>query len=201
MSNVKSPFLIYSNFISPLMCSKLLTDIEQLAEDDGLCLLKSKINLTTLCSDKIKELLPNIMNHYEITINDMTPPSLYELKQGSEISPNCDNSRHLNGKWVQIFPRDISGYIALCNYNDNIPFDDTFEVYGGKFEFPQHEFGFNPQIGTLILYPSGPHFIHKNTTIECGSLYYIQFFLKSVDPYLYNPANFPGDYTTWFREV
>jgi hypothetical protein len=183
------------------MCDKITSNYAQIIEDDGLCILKPQVNLSTIITEKINEIIHDIMTYYDTNILDITIPTLYELKQGANNKPQCDSSNHLNGKWVQTFPRDISGYIALCNYNDNIPFDEKFEVYGGKLEFPQHQFGFNPQIGTLILHPSGPHFIHQHTTMEYGNLFYIQFFLKSEVPYLYNPTNFPGDYTTWFKEI
>lgn len=203
MSDVKSPFLIYPNFLSPLMCDKILSmrDLTPEAEDTGLCIINPNIDLNSIIAEKVNDILPEVIKHYNTNILDMTVPILYELKQGANNPPQADNSRHLNGKWVQVFPRDISGYIALCNYNDNVPFDGNFEVYGGKYEFPQHEFGFNPQIGTLILHPSGPHFIHQHTPMEYGNLFYIQFFFKSENTYLYNPADFPGDYTNWFREV
>ena len=201
MSDIKSPFLIYPNFLSPLMCGDLTTNHKLIEEDDGLCLLKAKLDLTSIITDKINEIIYDIMSHYDIEILDITPPMFYELKQNSINKPQCDSSRFLNEKWVQVFPRDLSGYIALCNYNDKVPFDEKFEVYGGKLEFPQHDFGFNPQVGTLILYPSGPHFIHQHTVISYGDLFYIQFFLKSNVPYLYSPEHFPGDYTTWFKEI
>ena len=201
MSDTKSPFYIITKFISPLMCNDLITNHQIINEDDGLYLLQPKVDLTSLITEKVNDIIHEVSSHYDINLLDLTPPALYKLHEGATNPPQSDSSKHMNGKWVQLFPRDISGYIALSDYNDESPFDSAFEVYGGKLEFPQHQFGFNPQRGTLILYPSGPHFIHQHTIIEYSELYYIQFFIKADIQYIYTPKNFPGDYTTWFKEM
>ena len=201
MNDVKSPFMIIPQFISPLMCDDIASNNTPLIDEDGLCILKPRMDLLSFIKEKIEDMMPIIAGYYDINPTDLDPPVLYKLSENVEPVATCDSSKYINSKWVQIYPRDISGYIALSNFNDKVPFDTQYEVYGGKLEFPQHQFGFNPQIGTLILYPSAPHFIHQHTIIQCGTLYYIQFFIKADVPYLYKPTNFPGDYTTWFREV
>jgi hypothetical protein len=90
--------------------------------------------------------------------------------------------------------------LFLTDYNDKPPFDEDYEVFGGKLEFPQHQFGFNPQRGTLIAFPSEPHFINMVSSILVGSLYLTKFHIATKSPLLYDPNKFPGNYNTWLRE-
>ena len=83
MSDIKSPFLIYQNFISPLMCDKITSNYAQIIEDDGLCILKPQVNLSTIITEKINEIIHDIMTYYDTNILDITIPTLYELKQGA----------------------------------------------------------------------------------------------------------------------
>ena len=89
----------------------------------------------------------------------------------------------------------------LSDYSENYPFDSDYEVYGGKLEFPQHDFGFNPERGTLIMYPSGPHFINAFSEVLAGDLFAARFHFGTHMPFLYNPEEFPGDYTNWFSDL
>ena len=73
-------------------------------------------------------------------------------------------------------------------------------MYGGKLEFPQWGFGFNPQRGTMIVFPSGPHFINATTKVLVGELYQVKIQMTAQVPLLFNPAEYPGDYKQWFRE-
>jgi hypothetical protein len=102
---------------------------------------------------------------------------------------------------MRLYNRDFTGVIFLSDYQEQVPFDDEYEVFGGKLEFYSHKFGFNPQRGTLIIFPSDPHFINATSPIQAGDLFQIRFHITCTQPYLYNPKNFPGNYTTWFNET
>ncbi len=87
------------------------------------------------------------------------------------------------------------------DYNDQPPFDKEFEVFGGKLEFLQHNFGFNPRRGLGVIFPSDPHFLNLTSSIEYGELYQIRFQLQTETMFLYKPEEFPGDYSVWFKDI
>jgi hypothetical protein len=111
----------------------------------------------------------------------------------------CENSEFLRQKWLRTKARDFTCILFLSDYQEKIPFEQEFEVYGGKLEFVQHKFGFNPKRGTLIVFPSDPHFINITTPILAGDLFQVRIQIAAKSPYLYNPQDFPGNYTTWFK--
>ena len=103
-------------------------------------------------------------------------------------------------KWVRVKDRDITCVLFLSDYQSTPPIDEDYEVYGGKLEFPQHGFGFNAQRGTLIAFPSVPHFINGVASIMAGNLYLARFHIATDSPLLYDHTKFPGTYKDWLRE-
>jgi hypothetical protein len=88
--------------------------------------------------------------------------------------------------------------LFLSDYQESPSFDSEYEVYGGKLEFPQHAFGFNPRRGTLVLFPSDPHFINVTSDVFVGELFQSRLQLAASTPYFYDSEMFPGNYTQWF---
>ena len=123
------------------------------------------------------------------------------LAQGVKTEPECASSQYLRKKWVKTRDRDLTAFLFLSDYCDNEYFDGEYEVYGGKLEFPQHNFGFNPERGTLIVFPSDPHFIYANAPIVAGDLIRVKLNFAAKEHVLFQPAEFPGDYTTWFKNT
>lgn len=119
---------------------------------------------------------------------------------GAHEPMHAENSIYQNGKWFRVKDRDLTCVLFLSDYQDKPPFDDEYEVYGGKLEFPQHGFGFNPQRGTLVVFPSVPQFVNGIAPILAGSLYLAKFHFATKTPLMYDPRKFPGNYTTWLRE-
>jgi len=113
----------------------------------------------------------------------------------------CENSHFLRGKWLRTKQRDLTGVLFLVDYQDEPPLAAEFEVYGGRLEFPQHGFGFNPKRGTLIVFPSDPHFINITTKVLIGDLFQARIQIAAKAPYIYNPQEFPGNYTRWFASL
>lgn len=187
---IRSPFIIKHDFISPQLCESISAKYNTPeAEDD---------ELSSIIFDKLQEINDDIIATYEIDVVELENPIIYTLPQQTDTKPICENSKHLRKKWVQVYFRDITGIIFLSTTNMHPPFDADYEVYGGKLEFPQHGFGFNSNRGVMIMYPSGPHFINKFTPPEAGNLQYIKFHLKSSERFMYQPNQYPGDYTSWF---
>ena len=203
MATQKSPFYIVENFISPKLCEQIVIDMDYYVPDtnpDGKAIKMEKHHerCEKIIFDKFQPLIRNLESHYNFKHRGTEMMKFQFLAQGTTTEPQCDNSAWVRKKWARCKDRDFSVILFLSDYQDTIPFDNDFEVYGGKYEFAQHGFGFNPQRGTLIVYPSGPHFINAVAPIIAGDLFMVKFFLAADVPYFHNPENFPGTYQTWF---
>ncbi len=154
-----------------------------------------------LIYNKVVPIIPNLQKYYNYTHRGTEIITFEYVPEGCIPEPISENSNYVNRKWARVRDRDISAIVFLSDYQDQIPFDSGYEVYGGKLEFPQHGFGFNPIRGTMIVYPSGPHFINAFAPIIAGDLFVARFHFAAEMPYMYNPNDFPGDYTNWFNDL
>lgn len=202
----KSPFLVYQDFISPKLCDDIITKIqvkEPTLDDDGFAVKLERFNAESqdILFSRFKELIPEVEQHYGLTYRG-TEEILFQyfpVSKGLAEEPNCANSKYLRKKWVKIKDRDLTGILWLKDYNNVVPIELKTEVYGGKLEFPQYNFSLHPQRGTLVLYPAYPHFITAISQILIGDLYCARFQV-SAEEWLYQPENFPGTWTDWFKE-
>jgi len=203
----KSPFYIVQNFISPLLCEEIVDEMGFLVAEQNNEGLEVK---TVRTNDKYQEIIferllpyiPTLEAYYGFEYKGTEQPINFEwFPEQSQGDFICENSAYLRKKWLRTKQRDISGILFLADYQDNIPFEKDFEVYGGKLEFPQWQFGFNPQRGTLVLFPSVPNFINITSRIFAGDLYQARLHLAATSPYLYVPEKFPGDINSWFKDV
>ena len=203
----KSPFKVYQTFISPLQCEDIVTRLNINYPDvdaDGKVI--PWVNLHHDSSEmfifnKFKSITSEIEEYYAIKYFASKEMLFEWYPAGSEGEFICENSERLNNKWVRLKPHDLTCVLFLMDYHDKSNFDSDWECYGGKLEFPQHQFGFNPQRGSLIIYPSGPHFINKTAPILAGDLVQVRWHIAAQSPFLYDPNKFPGDYRTWFNDV
>lgn len=201
----KSPFFVVQEFISPLICEEMVDALETYEPDTdtkGNPVKMSKYHeLSELALfERFQRLIPSLEQHYNIDYVGTERVLFQWYPEGSAGTPHCESSSYLNKKWVRTKNRDVSFVLFLSDYQDNIPFESDYEVYGGKLEFPQWGFGFNPQRGTLIGFPSDPHFINVTTPIMVGDLFQAKFHIAAASPLLFNSKNFPGDYREWFKE-
>jgi len=203
----KSPFIVKQDFISPLLCEELIDVLDFIKPDsdiDGVPLKTIKFN--ELGGDAIFEnlhdIIPEISSHYGIDYVG-TERMVFEWYTAGchGEKPHCENSNFVKQKWLRTKNRDLTGVLFLNDHNDSAPFDEDFEVYGGKLEFPQWHFGFNPQRGTLVLFPSVPHFINNTTKILAGDLYQVRFHIAAEKPLLFQPDDYPGSFVDWFEEM
>jgi len=203
MATSKSPFFVVDGFLTPKQCEAIANRLDFLDPDvdsEGNPIEMKKHNdwAEQLIYDKFVSIAPELEEYYDFDYR-ATERVVFEYRgEGTTSTPSCESSSWIKKQWVRTKDRDLSVVIFLSDYQDNIPFDDEFEVYGGKLEFLQHNFGFNPQRGTMVVYPSGPHFINAFSEIEAGELLIAKFHIAAASPYLYNPANFPGDFSSWF---
>lgn len=200
----KSPFYVVQHLISPLACEGIIDRLDVTIPDvdtEGYPLVSYRHNKTCekIVFEQIEPLIPKFEEYYQFEYKGTERPTFEWYVEGTEDKFRCGNSEYLRGKWVRTRSRDLTGLIFLKDYQDKVPFDEDFEVMGGKVEFPQHDFGFNPERGTMVVFPSGPHFLHRIAPIEAGELFVVRFHIAAQTPYLYQPVDFPGDYTTWFK--
>ena len=204
--NYKSPFLVFQDFISPLMCEQIVDVMEFYEpnvnkEDQPLKTIKRDKQIEELLFERIQKLIPQFEQHFGIQYRGTEPIFVEWFPETSEGEPMCENSNYLRSKWVRTKDNELTGVLFLSDYQDKVPFDSEFEVFGGKLEFPQWGFGFNPQRGTLIIYPSGPHFINATTKINVGDLYQVRFHISAALPLLFDAKDYPGDFRVWFKET
>ncbi len=200
---IKSPFFVIPEFLSPLMCEEIIDDLDFYVPDTSpelkpIKMIKSHEPSEAMIFERIDQIIPNLEQHYGFEYKGTDTMQFEWFPEESKGGLICENSNFLRKKWVRTKSNDFTGILFLCDFQEKIPFDSDYEVYGGKLDFPQHNFAFNPQRGTLIFYPSGPHFINTTTPIICGNMYQVRIHLTANTPYLYQPDNFPGNYTKWF---
>jgi hypothetical protein len=202
----KSPFYVVQEFISPMLCEDLIDLCDYNVPDqdkDGNWIKTVKTSETAegIIYERLLLLLPELQAYYQFLYKGTERVSFEWFPQDSQGIAASENSEFLRGKWLKTRARDFTGVLFLSEYQDTPPFEEEFEVYGGKLEFPQHKFGFNPKRGTLVLFPSDPHFINITSGVFAGDLYQARLQIAAQTPYIYNPQKFPGNYTTWFRSL
>lgn len=201
----KSPFFVVPDFISPATCDTLIEScnffIPNKDKDEKWVMTHAQSEKgDAIIFDKMQQILPVIQQHYDVKYKGTERAQFEWYVPGTIGSLSCENSHYLRGKWLRTKSRDLSAILFMSDYQDQTPLDEEFEVYGGKLEFPQHQFGFNPKKGTLVIFPSVPHFINLTARISAGELYQARFHMAMEAPFLYDPQKFPGNYTTWFPQ-
>lgn len=210
--NIHSPFIVREHFLSPARCEAIVNELGLLApslSDEDEPLKNERIikddELAELLKGKVRELVPTIEKHYEAGVVGMEPPHFLQYFENPSVPGErhgCENASYLRKKWVKTKDVDLVGYLWLKDFHNGVPLDPSFEVYGGKLEFPAYNFSLVPQRGTLVLFPAGPHFITAVSPVLFGSLEQIKLSIRlrvDGDQYwFYNPANFPGTFQEWF---
>ena len=208
MSKVKSPFLVYQEFLSPKACQEILDMVKVEKATKGKDGYTTKLErFHSEAEDKIfakfKPLIPEIESHYNFKYKgteNLVFQHFPEGMKGMAESPHCENASFLRKKWVKIKERDLTGILWLKDYNDQVPLDPKIEVYGGKLEFPAYGFSLQPQRGTLVLYPAGPHFITATSPVLVGDHYAVRFHIAADGLWFYQPEQFQGKWSDWFEQ-
>ena len=202
----KSPFLIKQEFISPLLCEDIVDDLNLTTPDVDragfpIKTIRMHDRSEEILFERLQLIVEEIEEYYDIQYHGTEEMVFEWYDEGCKgYVPHCESSTYVNSKWVRGRNRDVSGVLFLSDYQEKVPFDSDFEVYGGKLEFPQHHFGFNPQRGTLIMFPSDPHFLNNTTQIYVGELHQVRFHIAAKQPFLYDPQKFQGNFAVWLAE-
>lgn len=206
MATPKSPFYVLRNFLTPKQCEIIVDDLGYYSPDvdkqgNPIKMMRHHEDSEKIIYGKFTSLIPTLEQYYDFKHRGTEFVTFEFLAEGVKSEAICDNSKWINKKWVKTKDRDFSMVLFLTDYQEQLPFDSDYEVYGGKLEFLQHKFGFNPERGTLIVYPSGPHFINAVANIIAGDLFIAKFHVAATVPYLYQPVDFPGNYLSWFSDL
>jgi hypothetical protein len=204
---MKNPFLIFENFISPLQCEDIIignnNTFPNLDKHNKVQPLYSRNGLaeTRILPQVKAEVIPRVEEYYDVEVKGITPFMMEWYAAGYEGTnkPRCENSIYLNGKWQRSNNNDFTAVIFLNDYNDETPFDDEYEVFGGQLEFITHGFSFNPQRGTLIIFPGAPNFINNTAEVKAGELTQIRFHIATHELFVYDMEKFKGNFETWFK--
>lgn len=199
----KSPFFIVDNFLSPLECEDIVNRsyYEFPNIENGIPVKSSTRNVLTQnrVLPYLEDLIPSLEKYYNFEHAGILPFDIecYPQKCKPE-GVRSESSMRMEGSWRRINDIDFTGIIFLKDNSSDKNFDDDFEIYGSKLEFPSHAFGFVPARGRLVIFPSAPNFINSTTSPDIGDLYQIRVQFVATEPYKYDMANFPGNYKTWF---
>lgn len=202
---IKSPFYLVNNFLSPKLCEQLLNYIDCSFPDtnrDGkpIKTIRNHKKSEDIILDRFEIIQQQVGDYYQVDCESVSEVNFEIYAPGcQEIRTVCDNSSFVNGKWQRIVDFDLTCVVFLSEYNETPHFDDDFEVYGGKYEFPTHNFGFNSSRGMLLVYPSGPAFINTISPVYLGNNIIAKFFVKTECIFKYDSKLFPGDYKKWFK--
>jgi hypothetical protein len=153
---------------------------------------------------KFEEILPEVENYYGFKTKTTTPfvfewyPTGYGGEKASCEAYQYSSKRGKSASWTRTKDYDFTVAVFLNDHNMDRNFDERFECRGGKFEFPNHDFGFNPVRGTMVIYPCRPNFVNAVGGVQLGDLNMIRFHIISKDDYEYNSEDYPGGYMEWF---
>ena len=202
----KSPFIVYQEFLSPLLCEDIISLMDVTVPDvdkdkKPLPSLRHNDRGEEIIFDRFERLFKGVEKYYNVEYRG-TEKMLFEwYPQGSTGKLGCDSSDFMGKKWVRTKDRDITSVLFLTDYSESAAFDSLYEVYGGKLEFPNHNFGFNPERGTLIMFPSTPHFLNAVAPVLVGDSFQVRIHMATKRPFLYQPGGFPGNFLSWFPNL
>lgn len=199
----KSPFFVVQDFVSPQTCEDIVDTLEFITpdtdrDDHAVLTIKTNEAAEQVIYERFLNIIPQLEEYYGIEYKGMERVSFEWFPQSSQGEHHAENANFLRGKWLRTRQRDLTAVLFLSDYQDAEAIELEFEVYGGKLEFPQHKFSFNPTRGTLVVFPSDPHFINITTPVIVGDLYQARIQIAAKNMYIYNPQEFPGNYTMWF---
>lgn len=199
----KSPFVVLPELLSPLQCEMMVDSmnltIPQFDEDDNvkpLVLINELMEMRL--ADATLQLCDIIDDHYDVSVKSVSKHRfIWYPEEYSDKKVICDNSKFMDGSWVRKNKYDFSAIIFLSDYNENPKFDDFYEVYGGRVQFPTFDFSFMPQRGHLIIYPSSDNFMYNISDVKAGDLNIIQVFFQCDEPYEHDYTKFENNYKQW----
>lgn len=210
MSQNKSPFLVFQDLIDTKRCDEIARIVrvepDLGPEGEPLAMERHYVPLEDEIFEAYKTIIPKLNKHYTGFQYRGTEHLVFQqfpVTVGKEFAeaPHCENAVYKRKKWVRVRDRDLTAVLWLKDYQESPPFNVHTQVLGGKLEFPVYNFGFQPQKGTLVVYPSNERFISLTSPILVGELQCVRFHICGEGNWIYQPDDYPGDFRTWFQDV
>jgi hypothetical protein len=204
---IRSPFIVHQDFITSEECDLIAkqTRREILMVDQKLQKLeRMDEDAEDYLFPAFKKLIPQFESHYTGFKYKGTEHLVFQqFPMNGKLAeePHCENAVFKRKKWVRIRERDLTAILWLKDYQEVPPFDIKTQVLGGKLEFPVYNFGFQPQKGTLVVYPANERFISLTTQILVGELHCVRFHVIGQGNWQYDPNQYQGDFRSWFSDV
>lgn len=204
--SAKSPFLIIPEFVSPMTCEEIIGELNFTTPDVHPETSRpfKTVMTNTIADAFIADILEQgalnqVERQYGVEVENISSIA-YEWfpERYQPTAAMAEAHTPVNGKWVRAADHDLTAVLFLMDYHNGKSIDTTFEVYGGKLEFPSFNFGFNPRAGMLVAFPSAPNFANATSAIHVGELFQARIQLRTTRPYAYSAANFPGTHHDWF---
>lgn len=213
----QSPFFIKQDFLSPTEVSQVRELVKLQFPDtgpDGYPIMTERTpeGGQKFIFKKLESLIPQIESHYGLRHRGFDPCAFQQFPAGMKgptLSPRTDSHHFSRKKWVRVSDKSLTGFIWLVDANSRPPFNPESQVSGGKLEFPQYNFGFDAQAGTLVLFPATPYFVYAMSPIAAGTLNVIKITESAFDQrgdfiWSYDPAKYPlagkNPLEVWFKE-
>lgn len=211
----KSPFLVYQDMFTATECQSIadMVRVEPTVNSDGIPQPVNRYHdeAERKIFPKIQKIIPDLEAHYPNFKYRGTEKMVFQqfpVTNGKIAEePHCEASVFKRKKWLRINDRALTGLLWLKDYQDAPPFNLRSQVLGAKLEFPLYSFGFQPQRGTLVVYPACERFISLTSAVLVGELQCVRVHICPKDAegkqtvWMYKPDDFPGDYRTWFSHV
>lgn len=200
----KSPFLVIENFISPLLADEIIVNTnfntpDLYPDDKPMVTTKFDEEFDDIISDRINKLVvPILAKHFDTSISTIHPIEIEMLVPDAHVPVHADGFNLVDNNWVKTKPWDFTAILFLSEHTNETNIDDLTQCNGGKLEFINFNFSFNPTVGTLIVFPNDPRFSNASSYVKIGECYQIRIHLQSDIMYLYDPSKFKGSPDIWF---
>lgn len=211
MRQIKSPFLIVQDFISPLLCEQFVDELDFVVPDEDIAgnpikMIVHHERLENIIYDKFLTTIPDIESYYGVSHRGTTEVDFSWFPQGYNKSEMMsENSKLINiagrKKWAKTEDNDLTCLLFLTEHCYNPNFDSLYEVYGGKINFGSFGFGFNAERGTLIVYPSCANFNSTVSPVQVGDLIFAKFHIATKNQFIFNLQEYPGTFKEWFNHI
>lgn len=199
------PFFIVKNFISPLACESIINDLRVLKTKPNIgqngmpkkMTLMNKLNTIRL-AETLDPYVSSMEEHFGFHYKGTHDIFFEWYPENSKVEPpKSDGFAKNKDGWVRYKEIDFTGILWLNDYNEVPPFDPAYESYGGKLEFPNFDISFNPERGTLIVFPSAPNFVYTVSGVSIGSLTQAKFVIRAETPYNFEREKFNCNPADW----
>ena len=202
----KSPFLIIENFYSPLECENIVSLVDTSTPNmENRKKVKSVYThglTTSRVWNRFSEYITDIEDYFNIEIDSASAVDVEIYPANSILEDfHCDNSIYKDGKWKLFNKKDFTCILFLKDHSTDEQFDPLFECYGGQLEIKNHQFSFNPQRGSMVIFPSNQYFIYRTLAPKFGDFLQAKFFITCPERFVYDKNQYAGNYKVWFDSL